>query len=69
MGDPERRVSKKSAHKRLTVGMMVSAIQSDQEMWLGAVDEAREQGVNLICLIGGVCPVPGASPSFANLVY
>ncbi len=69
MGDPERRVSKKSTHKRLTVGMMMSAIQPGQEMWLGAVDEAREQGVNLICLVGGVCPKPGTPPSLENVVY
>ncbi len=59
----------KDRTKRLTIGMLISGLSHYQLMWLGAVDYARAQGVNLVCFVGGVQARPGTGAFASNVVF
>lgn len=51
-------MSNRALHNaQLTIGLLTAIVH--QPFWLGVVDAAREQGVNLLCFVGGMLPTRG----------
>ena len=66
-GRPQRN---RAADGRLTIGYLAPALHEDsQPQWLGVVDAAQEQDVNLICFPGATLRTSPRSPEQANILY
>ncbi|MCS6938176.1 MAG: hypothetical protein NZM94_02840, partial [Roseiflexus sp.] len=51
-------MSNRALHNaQLTIGLLTAIVH--QPFWLGVVDAARKEGVNLLCFVGGTLPSRG----------